>query len=151
ITMRALEKERGRRYPSASEFAADIARHLHDEPVVAGPPDAVYRLRKFTRRHKGPIAAGAAVVLSLTVGLVISTVLYLRSEGQRREAVRMDYAANVAAAGLALKLVDVPTVQNRLLRCDPAMRGFEWWLLWGRSDSSLATLYTDSLFAGVTD
>ena len=55
------------------------------------------------------------------------------------------------AAGLALKLVDVPTVQNRLLRCDPAMRGFEWWLLWGRSDSSLATLYTDSLFAGVTD
>jgi eukaryotic-like serine/threonine-protein kinase len=150
ITMRALEKDRARRYPSASEFAADIVRHLHDEPVVAGPPDAMYRLSKFARRHKGPIVAATAVMLSMVAGLVVSSLLYLRSERQRTEALRKDYAANLAAAGLALKLVDVSTAQNRLLRCDPGMRGFEWWVLWGRSDSSLATLYTDSLFADVT-
>ena len=150
ITMRALEKDRARRYPSASEFAADIVRHLHDEPVVAGPPDAMYRLSKFARRHKGPIVAATAVMLSMVAGLVVSSLLYLRSERQRTDALRKDYAANLAAAGLALKLVDVSTAQNRLLRCDPRLRGFEWWVLWGRSDSSFATLYTDSLFADVT-
>ena len=147
ITMKALEKDRTRRYPSASEFAADVVRHLRDEPVLASPPDTVYRLRKFTRRHKGPIAAAMAIGLAMLVGLVISSLLYLRSERQRTAAMHMNYVANMAAADLALRLADVPTAQNRLLRTDPAMRGFEWGLLWRRTDPSLATLYTDSLFA----
>ncbi len=151
ITMKALEKDRTRRYPSASEFAADVVRHLRDEPVLASPPDTVYRLRKFTRRHKGPIAAALAIGLAMLVGLVISSLLYMRSERQRTAAVHMNYVASMAAADLALRLADVPTAQNRLLRTDPAMRGFEWGLLWRRTDPSLATLYTDSLFAHVTD
>ena len=52
IVMKALEKDRNRRYETASGFAADIERHLHDEPVEAGPPSAAYRLRKFVRRNK---------------------------------------------------------------------------------------------------
>jgi WD40 repeat protein/serine/threonine protein kinase len=147
ITMKALEKDRARRYPSASEFAADVVRHLRDEPVLASPPDPVYRLRKFTRRHKGPIAAAVAVALAMLIGLVISSFLYLRSERQRTVALHLNYVASIAAADLALRLADVPTAQNRLLRTDPAMRGFEWGLLWRRSDPSLATLYTDRLFA----
>ena len=81
----------------------------------------------------------------MLIGLIVSSVLYLRSERERTAAMRMNYIANVAAADMALRLADVPTAQNRLLRTDPAMRSFEWGLLWHRSDSSLATLYTDSL------
>jgi serine/threonine protein kinase len=66
ITMRAMEKDRGRRYQSASEFASDIERYLRDEPVVAGPPSTIYRIRKFARRHK----AGVGLVVSAIVVLV---------------------------------------------------------------------------------
>src|SRR5260221_13079440 len=51
ITMKALEKDRTRRYGSASDLAADLQRHLHDEPVVAGPPSPGYRVGKFVGRH----------------------------------------------------------------------------------------------------
>src|SRR5262249_54053799 len=54
IVMKALEKDRSRRYETASAFAADVQRYLHDEPVQACPPSARYRLRKFVRRNRGP-------------------------------------------------------------------------------------------------
>src|SRR5207248_336070 len=57
IGMKALEKARTRRYESASAFARDVERHLKSEPVAAGAPGAAYRLRKFARRNKGPMAA----------------------------------------------------------------------------------------------
>src|SRR3954468_1391351 len=53
IVMKALEKDRSRRYESANGFAADVQRYLADEPVQACPPSARYRLRKFARRHRG--------------------------------------------------------------------------------------------------
>src|SRR5581483_7591423 len=56
IVMRALEKDRDRRYESASAFAADVQRYLADEPVQACPPSAWYRLRKFARRHRAGVA-----------------------------------------------------------------------------------------------
>ena len=71
ITMKALEKNRTRRYPSPSEFAADIERHLQHEPVVAGRPSAVYRAKKFVGRHR--IGVGFAALLILV--LVGSTAL----------------------------------------------------------------------------
>src|SRR5262249_22645837 len=63
----ALEKTRARRFASASEFAADIERHLHDEPVIARPPTAGYRLQKFVRKHQGPVTAAAAVAATIVV------------------------------------------------------------------------------------
>ena len=54
IVMKALEKDRARRYETANGFAADVQRYLADEPVQACPPSAGYRLRKFVRRNKGP-------------------------------------------------------------------------------------------------
>src|SRR5262249_51255461 len=57
IVMKALAKERDRRYESATAFAQDLERFLNHEPVAAGPPTAGYRLRKFLRRHRGPVAA----------------------------------------------------------------------------------------------
>jgi tetratricopeptide (TPR) repeat protein len=65
IAMKCLEKERNRRYESASALAADVQRYLNDEPVAACPPSAGYRLRKFARRNKGRLAAVAGVFLAL--------------------------------------------------------------------------------------
>src|SRR5437879_10707778 len=55
IVMKCLEKDRGRRYESASALAADVQRYLADEPVQACPPSVRYRLRKFARRNRGPV------------------------------------------------------------------------------------------------
>ena len=85
ITMTAMAKDRDRRYASASELAADIVRHLRDEPVMASPPSASYLLGKFIRKNRGPVMALAAVFTSLVPGLSASTVLYFRAERQRRE------------------------------------------------------------------
>jgi hypothetical protein len=57
--MKALEKDRNRRYETASAFAADVQRYLNDEPVLACPPSAWYRLRKFARRNKAELAVAA--------------------------------------------------------------------------------------------
>ena len=73
IVMKALEKDRTRRYGSPSEMAADIQRYLVDEPVLAGPPSTVYRARKFVRRHRfGVAAAGTLVVLLIAFAAVMA-------------------------------------------------------------------------------
>jgi serine/threonine protein kinase len=65
IVMKALEKDRNRRYETASAFAADVRRYLNDEPVQACPPSAWYRLRKFTRRKKAALVMAACVSLAI--------------------------------------------------------------------------------------
>jgi tetratricopeptide (TPR) repeat protein len=72
IVMQALDKDRTRRYESASAFAADVERYLNDEPVAACPPSAVYRLRKLARRNKVALITTALVVTSLLVGTAVS-------------------------------------------------------------------------------
>ena len=59
--MKALEKDRSRRYESASALAADIQRYLSDEPVLACPPTTMYRFQKFARKHKPALATAAAI------------------------------------------------------------------------------------------
>ncbi len=73
IVMKCLEKDRTRRYETASALAGDVERYLHDEPVQACPPSARYRFGKFARRNKGALVATAAVMVSLLLGTVIST------------------------------------------------------------------------------
>ena len=68
IVMKALEKDRTRRYGSASELAADIGRYFGGDPVSAGPPGTGYRLRKLVRRHRGKAAAAAAVAAAVVFG-----------------------------------------------------------------------------------
>jgi serine/threonine protein kinase len=67
IVLKALEKDRNRRYGSPAEFAADIRRHLADEPVVAGPPSTLYRMRKFAARHRLPLTLAAGVFVAALV------------------------------------------------------------------------------------
>ena len=82
IVMKAIEKDRERRYQSSSALAEDIERYLHDEPVLAGPPSAAYRLRKFVRRNKRALltASAAALVILLGVGALGGTIGYVLRE-----------------------------------------------------------------------
>ena len=70
IVMKALEKDRMRRYETANGLAMDIRRHLAGEAVVAAPPGAAYRLKKFVRRNRAIVAASAAVAAALLIGIV---------------------------------------------------------------------------------
>ena len=88
IVMKALEKDRTRRYATASELSADIARHLRSEPVLAGPPTRTYRLGKFVRKHKGAVMGGMAVAVALLAGMAMSAALYVRADRERDDAVR---------------------------------------------------------------
>ena len=72
IVMKALEKDRSRRYESASALAADIQRYLSDEPVLACPPTTMYRFQKFARKHKPALATAAAIALCLILGTTVS-------------------------------------------------------------------------------
>jgi serine/threonine protein kinase len=73
IVMKALEKDRNRRYETANGFAMDIQRYLADEAVLACPPSAGYRLSKFVRRNKGPVLAASLLLLSLVAGIIGTT------------------------------------------------------------------------------
>jgi serine/threonine protein kinase/tetratricopeptide (TPR) repeat protein len=74
IVMKALDKDRNRRYETANGLAHDIERYLHDEPVQACPPSAGYRLRKLLRRNRGPVVAGGLVLLALVAGIIGTTL-----------------------------------------------------------------------------
>jgi WD40 repeat protein/serine/threonine protein kinase len=73
IVMKCLEKDRARRYATANGLAADLKRHLNNEPVVARPPSAAYKLQKAWRRHKLVFTAAALVVAALVVGITVSS------------------------------------------------------------------------------
>ncbi|MHC4409470.1 MAG: tetratricopeptide repeat protein, partial [Planctomycetota bacterium] len=96
ITLCAMDKDRARRYASASEFAADIERHLRDEPVSAGPPTASYRLTKFARRHRGLVGAAAALFIALVVGFATTLWQAREAERARDEAERIGAEAQAA-------------------------------------------------------
>ena len=84
ITMKALEKDRTRRYGSPAELGADILRHLHNEPVAAHPPGAGYLANKYIRRHRLGFAAAAAGVL-LLVGFAVTQAVELRHITRERD------------------------------------------------------------------
>lgn len=86
IVMKALEKDRNRRYETANGFAMDVKRYLDHEPVHACPPSAAYRLRKFVRRNTGPAIAGSLVILALVGGMIGTTWGMIRAERASRDA-----------------------------------------------------------------
>jgi tetratricopeptide (TPR) repeat protein len=86
IVMKCLEKNRARRYESASGLAQDIERHLNQEPVSAGAPGAAYRIGKFIRRHRYGFATASALLLLLIAGVVVSLWQMLRAREAERQA-----------------------------------------------------------------
>jgi non-specific serine/threonine protein kinase/serine/threonine-protein kinase len=79
IVMKALEKDRERRYGSAAALAADVERYLENRPVHASPPNPLYRLRKFVRRHRAGVATAVLVFVSLILGVIGTTTNMIRA------------------------------------------------------------------------
>jgi WD40 repeat protein/serine/threonine protein kinase len=133
IVMKALEKDRNRRYETASSFAADVQRYLHDEPVQACPPSAWYRFRKFARRNKAALMTATAVasaVLLAVAGLAASTVLVWRanhglSESLERER-QNSYFQRIALADREWSANNLARVEQLLDECPADLRGWEW-------------------------
>jgi non-specific serine/threonine protein kinase/serine/threonine-protein kinase len=95
MTLKALEKDRSRRYASASDLAADIRRHLNSEPVVAVPPSPLYRAGKFARRYRAALTTAIAFVVVLITAATVSVWQSVRATTQRY---RADQQAAVAQA-----------------------------------------------------
>ena len=74
IVMRAIEKDRTRRYQSASELAADVQRYLQRQPILAGPPSVLYKFRKFVLRHQLGVVAGILIAVAMLFGLTLATI-----------------------------------------------------------------------------
>jgi WD40 repeat protein/serine/threonine protein kinase len=156
ITLKAMEKDRMRRYQTAHALAEDIERHLKQEPVLAGPPGTLYRFQKLVRRNKGVFAGVTVVAAALVIGLTISVVSLIREQqarrvavaaqeketAQRRKAEALAYASDMSLAQEALARDDMGRARRLLETHRPApgevdLRGWEWRYLWQecRSDA----------------
>jgi tetratricopeptide (TPR) repeat protein len=89
IVMRAMEKDRTRRYQSTSEFSADIERYLVGQPVIAGPPSVTYKLRKFIQRHRLGVTAAALIAAALVTGLSVATAGLVEARQEARHSERI--------------------------------------------------------------
>ena len=92
IVMKAIDKDRTRRYASAAELAADVRRHIEDQPVAPGPPGARYRTDKFVRRHRVGVAVAAAFVVVL-VAFVVTIAVQARRVARERDRANLEAAA----------------------------------------------------------
>lgn len=102
IIMKTLEKDRQRRYPTASALAEDIERHLHEQPVSAGPPRLSYRMRKFARRHRRTVVAVSLGLVFLWIGFLVATAGFLKARQERDRAISAEQHSE-RERGLALQ------------------------------------------------
>jgi tetratricopeptide (TPR) repeat protein len=130
ITMKALEKDRTRRYETANGLARDIQRYLADEVVEARPPSTVYRLRKIARKNRAALTTAVALVLLLVAGITASTWLAVRAaraeaaarDAQQAEAERAE-GERLANAGMAATNAELAAEQTKVqVRFDMAMK-----------------------------
>src|SRR5262245_23968978 len=147
IVMKALEKDRNRRYDTASTLAADVQRYLDDEPVLACPPSAMYQFRKFAHRNKRAVitATSAAVTVLLAVaGLATSTLLIAseqrattrandnlqktldREKGNLKREQIDGYFHHIALAHRALSADNLRRTQFELGKCPAELQKWEW-------------------------
>ncbi len=95
IVMKSLEKDRARRYETATNLARDVERYLADEVVEARPPSVGYKARKFLRKHRGPVLAASLVLIALVAGIAGTTIGLIREAKQRVIAEQNEQAALV--------------------------------------------------------
>src|SRR6266404_463573 len=142
IVMKCLEKDRTRRYETANGLAADLQRHLDDEPVIARPPSVRYRFFKAWQRHKLAFAAAGAVVATLLLGIVMTSwqaieanraraaekAQRLRADAEKADARRLLYGADMSLAQQAWEQNNIGRVQQLLKETEQwPNRGFEWY------------------------
>ncbi|MBN2514354.1 MAG: protein kinase [Sedimentisphaerales bacterium] len=153
IPLKAIRKDRTLRYQTALELAQDIRNYLEGNPLKAGPETAGYRVHKFVRKYKGPVATAVAIVTLIIVGLFMITAMYLQSEKLKKETViakidveksrdeieRQLYNHCMALAD-ASKVYNVKYARQLLDLCPAALRRWEWAWLNSHLDQSLQTL-----------
>jgi serine/threonine protein kinase/WD40 repeat protein len=159
VTLKAMDKDRTRRYASASELEADVLRYLTQDVVLARPASVAYRLRKLRAKHRVAAAAVAVVLISLAGGAVASYVMYTRAEIARENAERQSYAAMLAAVDAQILTAEVRRsdtprgsdtpqlmgtiweAERRLADIPVRLRGWEWSYLAAKLDGSVAKLW----------
>ena len=163
IPLKAMRKDRSHRYRSASELADDIQNYLNGAPLIAGPESAMYRVKKFVRKHAGPVATVVLIAAVIMLGFVVSTTMYFRAEQARQketaartqaqqaeanearlrqQAQAQAYASDMNLAQQALAMNDLGRARRLLEDHRPGsgevdLRGWEWRYLWQecRSDA----------------
>jgi serine/threonine protein kinase len=125
IPLKAMRKERAERYTTADQLAEDVRNYLSNLPLVAGPPSAAYRLKKFLRRNKGPLTAAAAVVLALLLGIAATTVALIgqaraRAEAEHQRTEAQKQRADAVAANEATQAVNEFLTRDVIRSADPA-------------------------------
>ena len=93
IPLKAMRKERCRRYKSASEMTDDVRNYLNGNPLIAGPETAMYRVNKFVHKHAGSVATAAIIAVAIILGLVVSTAMYFKAEKARIRAEKAETTA----------------------------------------------------------
>ncbi len=154
IVMKCLEKDRQRRYETANGLAADLKRHLNNEPVTARPPSTAYRFQKALRRNKLAFVAVAAVTATLILGLAVSSWQMVvarrarsneqqqrlkaesaqtKAEAEQQRALekaeqlaRQDYVNRVSRAYIEVQDDNIALAEDLLHGCAPESRGWEW-------------------------
>jgi tetratricopeptide (TPR) repeat protein len=117
IVMKALEKDRRRRYETAKDFAADVMRHLADQPVEACPPSATYRLRKLARKHRAALVTLAGFATVILMAAIVSTLLAIRATtAERLASQRLTESEAVSRRLVAMFGRTVPTLDGRQLK-----------------------------------
>ncbi len=120
IVMKAMEKERSRRYDTATGLAADVLRYLKNEVVQARPPSRAYRFGKLVRRNKLVFTAGSIAVFALIVGFGTSTFMYFREKAARQEQARLRQRAElrsyISQAAVKLKYNDIAGADELLAK-----------------------------------
>jgi len=154
IPLKAMRKDRCRRYRSASELEDDVRNYLNGLPLIAGPETAVYRARKFVHKHAGSVATVALVSATIVVGLIVSTTMYFRAEKMRELAVKAEnvaeeraeeyrrllYFKNIGLADVAYRDTNMHRLRELLELCPEDLRGWEWDRLSYIQDQALMTL-----------
>lgn len=143
IPLKAMRKDRTRRYRSAAEFADDIENYLGGIPLIAGPESVTYRVGKFVRRHRAVALTVSSVAAVLIIATLISTVSYVLAvrareiaEQERGRADRNAYVSDMSRAAHAWETGDLLRARNLLYRhrsqsSSFGEASFEWRLLWG--------------------
>ena len=168
IPMKAMRKDRTRRYRSASELADDIQNYLTGTPLIAGPESTVYRARKFVRKHAGSVATAAILLVVIVLGLVASILMGCRAEQARKQEAaartqveqalvraenaekaakekseelrRTLYVNSIQLADAKYGEANIRRVRELLEACPEDLRGWEWYRLRHIADQSRMTL-----------
>jgi len=167
IPLKAMRKDRSRRYRSASELADDIRNYLDGAPLIAGPETAVYRVKKFVQKHAGSVATVVLVAAVIVLGLIVSSAMYFRAEkALQNEAVarviaeeakgiaeqaekvaeergeeyrHLSYVHGVALADAKYQERNIHSARTLLEACPEDLRNWEWYRLNYVMDEALIT------------